>query len=193
VNRKLAKTEESVRASILSLDLPSLIKALHNNEFTPLQALHAYQEAAIKAHERTNCLCELIEAAEVEALQLVERFGDSRSELPLYGVPFSVKESIQIKGCVSTRGFAQYLGDIETEDAQCVATLRQLGAIPFARTNVPQSLMSFGCSNPIYGTTSGPYCKTRSAGGSSGGEGALVGAKGTLFGSGYICEKSILP
>jgi Asp-tRNA(Asn)/Glu-tRNA(Gln) amidotransferase A subunit family amidase len=32
-----------------------------------------------------------------------------------------------------------------------------LGAVPFVRTNVPQSLMSIACSNAIYGRTENPH------------------------------------
>ncbi|VDM82668.1 unnamed protein product [Strongylus vulgaris] len=41
--------------------------------------------------------------------------------------------------------------------------------IPFVQTNVPQSLLSYSCSNPVYGTTTNPIDKTRTPGGSSGG------------------------
>ena len=59
-----------------------------------------------------------------------------------------------------------------------------LGAIPFCRTNVPQGVASFDCSNPIFGTTCHPKDSSRSPGGSTGGEGALIAMKGSIIGIG---------
>ncbi|KAJ1356671.1 hypothetical protein KIN20_014410 [Parelaphostrongylus tenuis] len=56
--------------------------------------------------------------------------------------------------------------------------------VPFVITNVPQALLSFACSNSVYGTTLNPHDVTRTPGGSSGGEGALFAAGGTPFGMG---------
>ena len=46
------------------------------------------------------------------------------------------------------------------------------------------ALLSFVCSNPVYGTTLNPYDKLRVPGGSSGGDAALVAAGGSPFGTG---------
>ncbi|ETN72661.1 hypothetical protein NECAME_18734, partial [Necator americanus] len=56
--------------------------------------------------------------------------------------------------------------------------------IPFVQTNVSQLLMSYGCSNPIYGATSSPLDSSRTSGGSSGGESALLAANGSVIGIG---------
>lgn len=60
----------------------------------------------------------------------------------------------------------------------------KLGGIPFVKTNVPQTLMSFECSNPLWGTTSNPFGKFLSPGGSSGGEAALIASHGSIIGIG---------
>ena len=64
-----------------------------------------------------------------------------------------------------------------------------LGAIPFCRTNVPQGVASFDCSNPIFGTTCHPRDPSRSPGGSTGGEGALIAMKGSIIGIGKPKDK----
>ena len=45
-------------------------------------------------------------------------------------------------------------------------------------------MYSFGSSNPIYGVTTNPFDKTRSPGGSSSGEGALIAYGGSILGLG---------
>ena len=62
--------------------------------------------------------------------------------------------------------------------------LKALGANPFCLTNLPQTMYSFGSSNPVYGVTTNPFDKTRSPGGSSSGEAALIGYGGSILGLG---------
>ena len=58
-------------------------------------------------------------------------------------------------------------------------------------TNVPQCLLTYSCSNPIYGTTCCVTDKNRTSGGSSGGEGALIGSGGSIIGIGSDVGGSI--
>jgi fatty acid amide hydrolase 2 len=62
--------------------------------------------------------------------------------------------------------------------------LREAGAIPMVVTNVPQAIMWMEGINSIYGRTSNPYDSRKTCGGSSSGEGALLGAGGISFGIG---------
>lgn len=77
-----------------------------------------------------------------------------------------------------------YFDEKVTEENVLVQVLKKQGAIPFVRTNVPQTLMTFECSNSLYGTTKNPHDPTRIPGGSSGGESALIGGGGSILGMG---------
>ncbi|HMV66938.1 MAG TPA: amidase, partial [Myxococcota bacterium] len=72
-----------------------------------------------------------------------------------------------------------------------VARLRAAGAIVTAVTNLSELCMWMESSNPVYGRTSNAYHPERIAGGSSGGEGAIVGAGGSPFGLGADVGGSI--
>lgn len=74
---------------------------------------------------------------------------------------------------------------------QVIATLRAAGAIIFAKTNVPQTLLAFESSNPLWGRTLSPWSVAHTAGGSSGGEGALLAADGAALGVGTDVGGSI--
>ncbi|XP_064606003.1 fatty-acid amide hydrolase 1-like [Liolophura sinensis] len=102
----------------------------------------------------------------------------------LHGVPVSIKENYCLKGYDCTAGIAGLLGNTFQEDAVIVQVLKAQGAVPFIRTNIPQTLLSAECSNPIYGVTVNPHDVSRCPGGSSGGEGALVGSEGSILGFG---------
>ena len=66
---------------------------------------------------------------------------------PLHGLPFSVKESVSITGYDCTLGVSKFLNLPESEDAAIVSALRDLGAIPFCKTNVPQTLLRYRLYN----------------------------------------------
>lgn len=98
---------------------------------------------------------------------------------PLLGLPFTTKDSIQVTGMKWSSGCLRRKDLISTEDAPIVASYRRAGAIPIALTNVPELLLWFATSNKLYGTTNNPFDVTRTPGGSSGGEAALVSAAGS--------------
>lgn len=61
---------------------------------------------------------------------------------------------------------------------------REAGAVIIAKTNVPQTMLSFECSNPVWGVTTNPYSSDHTSGGSTGGEGALLAMNGSAIGVG---------
>lgn len=67
-------------------------------------------------------------------------------------------------------------------DGAAVANLRAAGAIPLLVSNTPEFCTSWESDNLLSGRTLNPHDARRTAGGSSGGEGALVGAAASLFG-----------
>uniref|UniRef100_A0A452VGB6 Fatty-acid amide hydrolase 1 n=1 Tax=Ursus maritimus TaxID=29073 RepID=A0A452VGB6_URSMA len=109
----------------------------------------------------------------------------------LYGVPVSLKDVYDCKGHDSTCGLAQFLEKPAAKDGVIVKVLKAQGAIPFVKTNIPQTLLSFQCSNPIYGQTLNPLNLKKTPGGSSGGEGAMLAQRGSILGMGTDTAGSI--
>ncbi|PLW56926.1 hypothetical protein PCANC_01242 [Puccinia coronata f. sp. avenae] len=148
--------------------------------------LKAFIKASIHAHVETNCLSEIMfEEALERADQLDKEFaatGQLRGKL--HGVPISLKDQINVEGFDSTIGFTKFVNQPAAENALVVDRLIEEGAIPFTKTNVPQSLFSFECSNPIFGATHNPYKRGFTCGGSSGGEAALLASDGSCLGIG---------
>lgn len=103
---------------------------------------------------------------------------------PLSGLPISVKETLAIAGHSVTAGSKRMPPIQWQEDAEVVRRLREAGAIILARSNVPEFAMAGETDNLIYGRTNNPLDESRTPGGSSGGEGALVGSGSTVFGVG---------
>jgi amidase len=105
---------------------------------------------------------------------------------------FSIKDSLELNGTVCTAGTLGRRGAApSTADATVVARLRRAGAIPIAKTNLPDMLFAFESDNYLFGATNNPYDAARTAGGSSGGEAALLACCGSPFGLGSDAAGSV--
>ena len=93
---------------------------------------------------------------------------------PLHGVPMTIKDSFETEGCITTSGAPELADHVPTEDAAPVARLREAGAIPFAKTNLPLFADDIQSYNDVYGTTNNPYDLEHTPGGSSGGSAAAL-------------------
>ncbi|XP_066521738.1 fatty-acid amide hydrolase 1 [Hoplias malabaricus] len=171
---------------ILDLPLSELIDQIRAGILQPETVLHAYMEKALQVNSKLNCSTGvLMESA--KHLEEIESYKDGL----LYGVPISIKENIGFKDSDSTCGVLCKLDDPAVKDSVVVTVLKSQGAIPFIKTNVPQGLLSYECSNPIYGKTVNPCNLQKTSGGSSGGEAALISGGGSILGLGTDIGGSI--
>lgn len=109
---------------------------------------------------------------------------------PLHGVPFTVKENIDLAGSPTTQGVPAMQQAMPRGDAPHVARLRRAGAIPLGRTNCPDLGIGWHTVSTLYGPTFNPWDPAVTPGGSSGGEAAAIatgmsplGVGGDLSGS----------
>ncbi|XP_073450047.1 LOW QUALITY PROTEIN: vitamin D3 hydroxylase-associated protein-like [Aquarana catesbeiana] len=172
---------------ILDLTLVELAEELKDGTLSPETALYVYVKKALEVHKSLNCVTVFLSDCEAQLKKLQENGVKG----PLYGVPVSIKEHVGYQGHPYTCGLAQYLDVLEEEDSVIVKVLKKQGAIVFAKTNVPQSLICFETSNTIYGHTKNPHNTAKGASGSSGGEGALIGGGGSVLGFGTDLTGSI--
>lgn len=96
-----------------------------------------------------------------------------------------------MKGLDLNAGFVSWVGRLAPDDALILKLLRKAGCVFYVRTTEPQSLMHLETDNNIYGVTVNPYNTKLTSGGSSGGEGALLGMRGSCLGIGTDIGGSI--
>ena len=103
---------------------------------------------------------------------------------PLHGVPITVKDWIDVAGMPCEGASDHPTGRIPRRDATAVARLRAAGAIVIAKTQP-------GAHHPIHGRCLHPLDPTRSPGGSSTGEAALIATNASVLGLGSDSGGSI--
>ncbi|XP_030584230.1 vitamin D3 hydroxylase-associated protein-like [Archocentrus centrarchus] len=173
-------------AFIMDLSLSELTKQLKEGSLSPEDVLHSYMEKTLNVNKKLNCCTEIL----LESLDQLKTVGSNKEGL-LYGVPVSIKENVAFKNHDCSCGVVINLDQPAEKDSVLVEVLKKQGAIPFVKTNLPQGLLSYDCSNPIYGQTVNPHNPQKTSGGSSGGEGALIGGGGSLLGIGTDIGGSI--
>src|SRR5262249_54471034 len=112
-----------------------------------------------------------------EARANAKRFKHESRDNPgwLAGLPIAVKDYNDVAGQLTTYGSPIFAEHRAPSDDRTIATLRANGAIPLAKSNVPEFAGSH-TFNPVWGTTRNPWNLDRTAGGSSGGAAAALAA-----------------
>ena len=100
-------------------------------------------------------------------------------------------QTVGIQGYDACIGYSAWVGKPFAKDSPLVQLLRDAGAVPFVKTNVPITLLSFESYSDVFGRTTNPYKKTHSPGGSTGGEAALLAYGGSRIGIGTDIAGSV--
>src|ERR1700682_612296 len=116
----------------------------------------------------------LADEARAGAVLADKRVAAGETLGPLHGVPFTVKENIDMAGLPTTWGVPALAQAVVPADAPVVERMRAAGAIPIGRTNLPDMALRVHTDSSLHGLTRNPWPPGRTAGGSSGGEAAAL-------------------
>lgn len=103
---------------------------------------------------------------------------------PLHGVPFTIKENIDVAGQPTTNGVPALANAMATLDHPMVERFKAAGAIPIGRTNLPDMALRIHTDSALYGLCKNPWNSGVTAGGSSGGDASALAAGMTPLGLG---------
>ncbi|CAM3678352.1 amidase [Marinicrinis lubricantis] len=177
---------------ILDMDAAETARRIREGTLSASDAVEGYICHLNQIHPVINAMVEdRFDLARQEAKWADEQIRSGIAKGRLHGVPISVKECFHVKGMKTTSGVSQRKDDVAQEDADVVARLRQEGAIILGKTNTPAFCFCQETDNLLYGRTNNPWNPARTAGGSSGGEGALIAAGGAAVGIGADIGGSI--
>lgn len=118
------------------------------------------------------------------ARQLDRQAATGQALPPLAGLIVSVKEVLDLAGHASTWGLPTRRQYRASADAAPVNRLREAGALVIGKGNIAQMLLFHESDNPLFGRVNHPHDTSRSPGGSSGGEAALIASGITRLGLG---------
>lgn len=170
---------------LANLSAVELAARIRRREVSPTEVVDAH----IARIEACNGALNAVVRPQFDQARREAREKTTRSlrggELPgFFGVPFTAKEHLGVAGLPNTGGLVRRRESIASADATVVARMRQAGFILLGTTNVPEGLTWYETYNKVYGRTSNAYAADRTSGGSSGGEGAIIGAGGSPIGIG---------
>jgi fatty acid amide hydrolase len=187
---ELPRTESS-STDPTELGAMELARAIAERRLSSVEVVEHYIRRIQQVNRDLNAVVfERFDAARSEAREADRRVCSGGLLPPLHGVPVTIKECIDLAGSPSTFGI-DGRSAAQQADAAVVSRIRNAGAIVLAKTNVSQLLAFVETDNPVFGRTNHPMNKERSCGGSSGGEGALVAARGSPLGFGTDIGGSI--
>lgn len=153
-----------------------LVEDVHNGSLQPIDILKTYGKVAIRAHEKTNCLTEVM----ISSAETWLKDGSINLKGPLAGIPVSLKDTIVVSGYDTTVGFSRLVGNKTDQDGPVVRLLKDAGAVPYVKTNLPITLLSFESANDVWGRSTNPHNDKYTPGGSTGGESALLAMGGRI-------------
>lgn len=182
---ELALTEET--------DITILLRKLSSGGLSSLELTRAFAKRAALAHQLTTCCTEILfEEVFATAAKLDEYLEKTGSTIgPLHGLPVSIKDLFSVKGVDTSIGWVGLTSNPAPADKSVARTLRRLGAVLYVKTNLPQSMMMSDSYNHVFGQCTNPFNRNLISGGSSGGEGSLVAARGSALGIGTDLGGSI--
>lgn len=172
-----------------------LARRIRNRELSAVAVVDAFIERIVAVNPAINALiADRFEGARADAEAADQRIAaatDPSALPPLLGVPFTCKEFIAAEGFPYTAGLVSRRDAVADRDATVVTRAKQAGGIFFGVTNVPEGGMWMETYNYLFGRTHNPWDVRRTPGGSSGGEGALIGAGAIPWGLGGDVAGSI--
>jgi amidase len=152
-----------------------LARRIASGEVTSLEVVESHLERIDAVNAAVNAMpVVLADEARAGARRADAALQRSERPGPLHGVPFSVKANIDLLGSPTTNGVPALKDAFPRLDHPLVERMKAAGAIPLARTNLPDMGLRVHTDSALYGLTRNPWNLGRTAGGSSGGEAAAL-------------------
>ncbi|HMW44387.1 MAG TPA: amidase family protein, partial [Solirubrobacterales bacterium] len=178
---------ESTDLPVVQMGAAQIAAAIRAGELTSAEAVEASIARIEEVNPRLNAVVtptfeSAREAAAAADRQIAAQGSDGLP--PLFGVPITIKDCYPVDGVRFTAGSWFHRDEVADGDAVAVERLRKAGAIILGKTNIPDMCWGFESVNPVFGRTESARHRGYSAGGSSGGEAAIIAAGGSALGLG---------
>ncbi|HEX9297228.1 MAG TPA: allophanate hydrolase [Polyangiaceae bacterium] len=157
----------------MPLDLASLRAAYETNALSPTLLIETLYDELDDTANEAIWIHRVTRAAARDAARKLERMRDQRGAWPLYGVPFAVKDNIDVEGLPTTAGCPPF-AYVAERTAPVVARLLDAGALLLGKTNLDQFATGLVGTRSPYGVPTNPFDVRYITGGSSSGSAVAV-------------------
>lgn len=159
----------------LSLEIAALAAAYAEGSLTPEAVLDAVYARINERDERPVWIHLRTRAEAGRQLEAAQARKAAGADLPLFGIPFAVKDNIDVAGLPTTAGCPDFAYSPD-RSATVVQRLVEAGAILIGKTNLDQFATGLVGTRSPYGIPSSVFDDRYVSGGSSSGSGVAVGA-----------------
>jgi Asp-tRNA(Asn)/Glu-tRNA(Gln) amidotransferase A subunit family amidase len=159
------------------------LRQLHRREISSRELTEWCIERLVAADRRLHALSQLDPDRALRDADEADRRRRTGDGGALLGLPLTVKDNLDVAGYPTPAG-STGVHPVASADASTVGRLRAAGAVVVAKTALPECASSYETVSAVTGRTSNPVDARRTAGGSSGGEAALLGADASIAGIG---------
>ena len=178
-------TGAPVAGSSVHLTAGAIAELVTTRQVSALEVVDAHLARIGDVNPELNAVVVRLDEASRDHARRIDRdLASGVTPGRLAGVPFTVKESIDVAGTPSSAGSSAHAARLATADSPLVQRMRNAGGILVGKTNLAQIHVFHEGDNPVYGRTNNPWNTDRSCGGSSAGEGAIIAAGGVPLGIG---------
>jgi len=162
--------------SSIYMDAHDLAEALANKKMSAVELTKEIIAHIEKTDVHLNAICVRDFARALDAALAADEALARRVQIPLLGVPLTVKETFNVAGLPTTWGIPAYKDFVAQKDALVVSRAKAAGAIILGKTNISIGASDWQSYNENYGVTNNPFNTSRTCGGSSGGSAAALAA-----------------
>jgi len=162
-------------SEIWQLSATELAQRIANRKLSSSEVVNAHLARIEAVNPALNAVVRVLADEARAAAELADRqLASGETVGPLHGVPFTVKENIDMAGLPTTWGVPALAQAVVPADAPVVERMRAAGAILIGRTNLPDMALRVHTVSSLHGLTRNPWHPDRTAGGSSGGEASAL-------------------
>jgi amidase len=165
----------STTTELWRMGATELAQVIRTKQASSREVVEAHLRRIEAVNPAVNAVVVVLGERALEAATLADREVARGADLPpLHGVPFTIKENLDLAGSPTTQGIRAFADAYPARDAPAVERLRSAGAIPIGRTNMPSGAIRWHCESELWGTTLNPWDRSRTPGASSAGEAAAI-------------------
>ena len=167
-------TDEIDMNELCSSSAVELAGLIRHGRVSSREVVEAHLARIVEINDDLNAVTLTLAERALALADEADTAGTIERLRPLHGVPYTIKENIDLIGTPTTQGLPSLVDTFPSTNSPIVDRMNSAGAIPIARTNLPEAGLRIDTENPLRGRTFNPWNKKLTPGGSSGGEAAAI-------------------